>query len=125
MKKRVIRVGILLLLALCFLVGYLLLFTLTGVGLFCPVKRYLGLSCPGCGITHALACLLVFDFKGMLSHNLFSPFIILYLGGTVLKSAISYIRTGKRDECFLPFWVNIGFLCALVIFTVLRNIVGI
>ena len=125
MKKRAWRVALFLLGALTLLIAYLLFFRLTGKGLFCPVKRYLKLSCPGCGITHALACLLVLDFKGMLHHNLLSPLIVLYLGGTVLKTALSYIRTGKREEVFLPRWVNLTFLLLLLVFTVTRNIVGI
>jgi hypothetical protein len=49
----------------------------------CLWKEFLGLTCPGCGLTTAFICLLKFDFAGALCANplifILMPFGIYYL----------------------------------------------
>ncbi|MGN0323732.1 MAG: DUF2752 domain-containing protein [Oliverpabstia sp.] len=57
-------------------IAYYLITWFTG----CPIKYYLGISCPGCGMTRAWMAVLHLDFAGAFSfHPLFwtAPFLAL------------------------------------------------
>ncbi len=120
-RARIRRVILILSAALLFGVGYLVFWHFTGIGFFCPVKRFLSLDCPGCGITRALFALLTFDFVGMLKANLLSPLIIFYFLYVVGYAAIGYIRTGKYEVMPKPFFLNIVFLILFLLYGILRN----
>lgn len=122
MKKRTIRVLWILLGAALFMVAYLLFWSYTGIGFFCPVKRLSGLDCPGCGITRALLSLLKLDFAAMLSANLFSPLIVLYAAYVFFYVAIVYIRTGKYEVMPKPAFLGVVFLILFVTWGVIRNL---
>lgn len=66
---------------LCFagiLLLYIFIITVTGIG--CPIRWFTGVSCPGCGMSRALFCLLQGDIRGSLScHPLILPAILLVL----------------------------------------------
>ena len=49
---------------IAFAVTLLLYSIMFGFGITCPIKYLTGLSCPGCGMTRAILCLLRFDFSG-------------------------------------------------------------
>ena len=91
----------------------------------CPVKRLTGLKCPGCGFSGACRALLRLDFAGAMRCNPFMPAIAGYVAAVSVSSAGSYIKTGKRASSPFPEWLNITFLVLLVIWTVVRNIIGI
>ena len=91
----------------------------------CPVKRLTGLKCPGCGFSGACHALLRLDFAGAMRCNPFMPAIAGYVAAVSVSSAGSYIKTGKRASSPFPEWLNITFLVLLVIWTVVRNIIGI
>lgn len=51
-------------------------------GITCVYKHFLGVPCPGCGMTRALICLLKLDFAGAWGYNplIFAmPYVFLYL----------------------------------------------
>ena len=64
---------------------YIFAFILTAVfivlfitGLYeCPFKYFLGLSCPFCGVTRAIECLLRLDIAGSFHCHLFWPVILI------------------------------------------------
>ncbi len=61
----------------------------TGIG--CPVRYILGVECPGCGITHALADCLRLDFAAAFRHNpmvfLLPPLFLWFIkDGKVFKN---------------------------------------
>lgn len=37
--------------------------------IFCPIRHFTGIPCPGCGMSRALGCLLRLDFEGSLHSN--------------------------------------------------------
>jgi hypothetical protein len=96
-----------------FSAGLVLLLT-SSTGFYeCPVRRYLGVYCPGCGSTHALKALFNGDIKLAAQSNLL--FVLLpffYAIGRWLK-----IKKSSRI-------VNIYLLtlvCLVATFTIVRN----
>ena len=48
----------------------------------CVFRKFLGIPCPGCGMTRALLCLLRLDLAGAARHNaviFFMPYVFLYI----------------------------------------------
>ena len=48
----------------------------------CVFREFLGIPCPGCGMTRALLCLLRLDFVGAAQNNaviFFMPYVFLYI----------------------------------------------
>ncbi len=78
MKKKIISLVLLLLL----LIGYLLLGNHYHIFLFCPIRKIIGLYCPGCGVTRMLLSILKGQFYQAFRYNpllfLSLPFLILY-----------------------------------------------
>ncbi|MCI5648148.1 MAG: DUF2752 domain-containing protein [Fusicatenibacter sp.] len=59
---------------------YVLVITVTGIG--CPIRWFTGISCPGCGMSRALLCLLCGNIRGAFSYHpmIFAAIpLILYL----------------------------------------------
>lgn len=90
---------------------------------FCVIRKFTGLDCPGCGMTHALYALLHFQFAKAFRFN---PFVFPLV---VCLSAIAVIFyralvTGKYPHLKfrLSFPVVLAILMAIAVFTVLRNI---
>jgi hypothetical protein len=46
----------------------------------CPMQHALGLPCPGCGLSRAMAALLQGDWQGALARHAFAPLFLLALG---------------------------------------------
>lgn len=120
MKKKIIFLIFLIVL----LIGYLLIGDYYHVFLFCPIKKFLGLYCPGCGVTRMLLSILKGEFYQAFRYNplLFVclPFFIFYY--------IDYLYCfSKRKRSILHkaepgIWY---FLIAIfLIYGVLRNISG-
>lgn len=47
--------------------------------LFCPIKAFTGIPCPGCGMTRGFMAIASGNFKEAISYNLFSPILFLVL----------------------------------------------
>jgi hypothetical protein len=88
----------------------------------CPVHLWLGVSCPGCGGTRALAALLHCQWRDAVHLNLLLvmllPFVLVFL-------AASYWRAMRRGEFVFPRVSEPALRAVLVltaIFTVVRNL---
>jgi hypothetical protein len=88
----------------------------------CPVHFWLGVSCPGCGGTRALAALLHGRWNEAVHFNLLLvmllPFVLTFL-------AASYCRAVRRGEFIAPTVPEPALRAVLVlaaIFTVVRNL---
>jgi len=64
------------------LIVYLLVGNHFNIYLFCPIKKFLGLYCPGCGVTRMLYSILKGQFYQAFRYNplifISLPFIVIY-----------------------------------------------
>lgn len=102
-KKRLIAVT-------AFTLSYLFaVLVLHRFGIDCIFRTFFGISCPGCGMTHAFIALLRLDLASAFRYHpmiFFVPVIFLYLltDGHVFKS--KFANTGVISLIFLGFIVN-------------------
>lgn len=101
---------------------YFLLHELTGFGLFCPIRQFLHLYCPGCGVSRMFFHLLHFEFAEAFSSNCV-VFCLLPFGVCgALFHGYRYVRYGN-GQLFgaerIILWVIVGIL---LVFGVLRNV---
>ena len=80
----------------------------------CPVLWLTGISCPGCGMTRALAAVCRLDFDAAWYYN---P-VIFYLIPAAPVMVIAYFRNDKRLRDFL-LWVTAGLLIAVYLYRLL------
>ena len=89
---------------------------------FCPIHQYLGILCPGCGATRALAALL----HGRLREALRLNALFVLLLPVALAGALRSYRRALRPESFRwpqpPAAALYATLAAVAIFTVARNL---
>lgn len=115
--RRHLRNGvILLLLALL----YYLLCRL-GIGFPCPLRKWTGLACPGCGISHFFMDLLRFDFISAVQQNwavaLLVPLWLITGIVFLLFRPKSLQKNGRAFQMLI--W---GSLVFLLLFGLLRNL---
>lgn len=60
----------------------------------CPFRELLGIPCPGCGLSRAIAALLHGDWQTSLSFHLFAPFFLLAL---VLMAWVTLLPSAQRQ----------------------------
>ena len=102
--------------------GLLFAFLVTkGFKIYCPIYKFTGLSCPGCGNTRATFALLRFDFKAMLRFNLLYPVEMLYLARVYLSCSKNFIKSGQFRYHSRPDALDVACLASLLIWTVIRN----
>ena len=63
----------------------------------CLFRRFTGLLCPGCGMTHALIALLEFDVAKAYRANALSPF---FFGGLLLWGIVRLTRPQLARHAF-------------------------
>ena len=94
----------------------------TGFYPICPIHQFLGVLCPGCGATHALAALL----HGQLMEALHFNALFVLLLPIALAGAIESYRRALRPEAFCWPWppaaAMYATLAAAAFFTVARNL---
>jgi len=90
-----------------FLVVYLLM---ARTGITCVFLHFLGIPCPGCGMTRALLCVLRLDFLGALDYN---PLIF----------AMPYVFGYIFFEWKAP--VHKWILCAIGVFAIVNWVINI
>jgi hypothetical protein len=114
-----------LLLAVAALLGVILLLDPPTQARFyplCPIHHYLGLDCPGCGATRALAALL----RGHIAEALRLNALFVLLLPALLAGAIESYRRAVRPGRFHwpqpPAPALYSTLAAAVLFTIARNL---
>jgi hypothetical protein len=111
--------------AAAILIGATLLFDPPGHAIFypaCPIHQYLGILCPGCGATRALAALLRGRFVEALRLN---PLFVLLLPALLALAIESYrraLRSGSFHWPQPPAAALYTTLAAAAVFTVARNL---
>jgi hypothetical protein len=89
----------------------------------CPIHRFLGFDCPGCGATRALAALL----RGHLAEALrFNALFALLLPAALALAIESYrraIRPGRFRWPQPPTSALYATLAAAAVFTIARNVI--
>lgn len=124
-KKRFLKLCFYTMLTAVILLLLYLIYKYTGFGFKCIFYEITGLKCAGCGITHALGSLLKLEFKEALLYNPLFPVFIFYIGFVFTFSAKKYLHDGNfsyisPNKCF-----DIFILILIVLWTLLRNLLGI
>lgn len=122
MKKRALEVAknAAILLSVC--VAYYIFYSITNIGLKCPLFEVTGLLCPGCGLSRMCISLLHFDLAGALYYNAAALLSLPFLTIVCISYYYEYIRYGSK---VLKKWQKILlFICiaALIAFGIFRNI---
>lgn len=87
----------------------------------CPVNKYLGLKCPGCGSLRAIHSFMHGDLIAALRFNLLSVLMLPILISSMVIGVIygeDRLFANKHAKPYISL-----FLVVLVLFTVLRNII--
>ena len=124
-KKRIKRVTLWVVLFVLAGLLYALFVRLTGFGYPCFFHLITGLNCPGCGITRAALKILQLDFVGAVKQNAFLVPIVLYVGWIFFYTIRRYIKTGVFGLDSGCRVVDVIFVVLLLIWGVVRNILGI
>jgi len=72
-------------------------------GWMCPFRTFLGVPCPGCGLSTACSLLVQGDWNGAVRIHLFAPFIALGLAGLALLCILPsryYVSAVQKIEQF-------------------------
>ena len=115
MKKKIIICISLLIL----LITYLYLGNKFHIYLDCPIKKTIGLYCPGCGITRMFLSLLKLDFYQAFRYNpllfITLPIFIFFIGNAILT---------KKEPLYnkVPNKIWIATIILFISYGVLRNI---
>lgn len=89
----------------------------------CPIRQYLGINCPGCGATRALAALLHGRFmEAMRLNALFVLLLPVALAGAI-ESYRRAIRPGSFRWPQPPAAALYATLATTVLYTVARNLI--
>ena len=103
-------------------VAYALIVRYTSFCIPCFFNTLTGLRCPGCGITHLFLNLMKLDFAGAFQANRFlfatSPLLLLLVILNVFCSE------NIRKTAFTK-WLTFAYLVAVLLWTVIRNILHI
>jgi hypothetical protein len=69
---------------------------------FCPTALFLGIPCPGCGLTRATFALLRGDLHGALHLHPLAPVLTPLFGAAMLKVLADYVRGAEVTPT--PAW---------------------
>jgi hypothetical protein len=111
--------------AAAILIGATLLFDPPGHASFypaCPIHQYLGILCPGCGATRALAALLHGRFAEAVRLNVLFVLLLPALLALAIESYRRALRSGSFRWPQPPAAALYTTLAAAAIFTVARNL---
>ena len=96
--------------------------SLLGLGVSCPLYKFLGLKCACCGLTRGTIALLSFNFAEALKLNYLIPLILFYIGWLYFFTAKNYIRNGIFFYKTPSKFVDITIIAILIIWMIIRNI---
>jgi lysylphosphatidylglycerol synthetase-like protein (DUF2156 family) len=80
--------------------SHFLLVSLNLPGWPCPVRHGLGIPCPGCGMTRAIAALVKGDWSGAMAIHAFAPFALLTMAFIAAAALLPHRQTSR-----LSIWV--------------------
>lgn len=124
-KQRIKRVALLAALFIIIGILYAVIISLLNFGIPCVFYKITGLRCPGCGMTRSILALIKFDVYGAIKYNAFSFFIIAYILCAFVCTSKEYILYGKYRLNAGKEFISIIFLVLLLLWFVVRNILGI
>jgi len=104
--------------------GVVWYFDPTQFGFFpaCPLLRFTGFACPGCGLTRGLHALLHGDVLTALDFNALVP-LFLFVFGYLFASLVSVAVRGRGLMVKKwNLWILWGLLAVMIAFGVLRNL---
>ncbi len=120
MSKRIFKVlsilGLILFLGIAY--GFYAIF----IGYDCPILKYTGLKCPGCGSTRMIFSILELDFSSALYYNKVSLFVVLGIAFEVLKHSIIYIKNGTFVFKKFDYILFSIMILSMILYMILRNI---
>lgn len=102
---------------------YYIFYSITGIGLICPLNFITGLLCPCCGISRMLISLLKLDFEAAFYYN---AALLIFMPLWITLCAIyfyDYIKTGNKKAKKWTTIVLYSSFAVVVIFGILRNII--
>lgn len=94
----------------------------------CPIREALGLPCPGCGLSRAIAALVQGDWQTSLHYHLFAPFFLVAFGLLVAATLspawsrprlirwIDRFESGTGISCILSIGLVVYWLVRLLFF---------
>ena len=121
-KARLGRILLIAGIAAAALVGYVVIFDLTGKGFPCVLHRFTGLQCGGCGLTRAAVSLLHLDFVAAFSYHALWPVFAAYFLWVGISDAAVYVKTGELQLLPPHWWVHAVTLAAVLGYGILRNL---
>ncbi len=122
-KARLLRVCLIVGITAAALVGYVVLFEHTGLGMPCVLHELTGLQCGGCGLTRAAVSLLRLDFAAAFSYHALWPVFAAYFLWVGLSDAAVYVKTGEVRLLPGKWWIHAAVLAVVVGYGVLRNFI--
>jgi hypothetical protein len=73
---------------------------------FCPSALFLGVPCPGCGLTRATVAMLHGDFASALRLHPLSPVLVPLFGGALALVLFDYVRGPERPRAVPAWWTS-------------------
>ncbi len=96
----------------------------TGLSIPCPIHLATGLNCPGCGVSRMALSLLRLDFAAAFRYNAVLFCLLPVLLGLGALHAVRYVRLGTKRAGKIGEAIEWTLVVALLIWGVVRNIIG-
>ncbi len=125
MKQRILKVCFFYAILVLCAVGYCLVIKLFHNGLQCPFHWLTGLNCPGCGNSRALYALTHLHFAEALRYNYLMPFEAAFALYAAVCTTENYLRTGVYKLTIRHEWIGLVFVVILMVWWIVRNILGV
>lgn len=93
-----------------------------GIFPVCPLFKFTGLACPGCGLTRGFHALFHGEVRAALDFNLMLPVYAVFFAYLFLAMSLIALRGRGISFNFLRPAVVWGFLITSFVFAVLRNL---
>ena len=121
-KARLLRVCLVAGITIAALVGYVVLFDQTGIGMPCVLYETTRLKCGGCGLTRAAVSLLHLDFAAAFAYHALWPLFAAYILWVGISAACVYVRQGEIKLLPGKWWMHAAVLAAIVGYGAFRNL---